>query len=236
LALATGRSTTRSDDPVVVELGCGVTVYPARVAGERWRAVWYEGGRRRQCESVPEDGLAGRREPVVERLTADAPNLERPGSELVAFHLCPGRLPARAQWSRTHAHTQRRRSPPAPTWPRSGRPWPAGARGPGRADGPHRGLQRAAVRRAGRPHRPPGRPGRPGDHGGPQGRRGRRAPVRRGAQEPQVAADHLPPRDAGRVPAGREARGPHRGAPRRGGGAGHAAYGTAAPAWRAEAR
>jgi hypothetical protein len=128
---------------VVVELGCGVTVYPARVAGERWRAVWYEGGWRRQCESVSEDGLAGRLEPVVEdglagrlepvveRLTADAPNLERPGSELVAFYLCPDRLPARAQWSRKHAHTQRRRSPPAPTWPRSGRPWPAGSTGTG---------------------------------------------------------------------------------------------------------
>jgi hypothetical protein len=70
--------------------------------------VWYEGGRRRQYESVSEDGLAGRLEPVIERLTADAPNLERPGSDLVAFYLCPDRLPARAQWSRKHAHTQRR--------------------------------------------------------------------------------------------------------------------------------
>jgi hypothetical protein len=66
---------------VVVELECGVTVYPAVEAGGRWRAVWHEGGRRRQCESVCEDGLAGRLEPVIERLTADAPNLERPGAD-----------------------------------------------------------------------------------------------------------------------------------------------------------
>jgi integrase len=93
---------------VVVELGCGVTVYPAREAGGRWRAVWREGGRRRQCESVTEDGLAGRLEQVIERLSADAPNLERPGTDLVAFYLCPDRRPAREQWSRKHAHTQRR--------------------------------------------------------------------------------------------------------------------------------
>jgi hypothetical protein len=93
---------------VVVELECGVTVYPAREAGDRWRAVWYEGGRRRQCESVSEDELAGRLEQVIERLTADAPNLERPGADLIAVYLCPDRLPAREQWSRKHAHTQRR--------------------------------------------------------------------------------------------------------------------------------
>ena len=71
---------------VVMELECGVTVYPAQVAGDRWRAVWREGGRRRQCEWVSEDGLAGRLEPVIERLSADAPNLERPGADLVRGH------------------------------------------------------------------------------------------------------------------------------------------------------
>ena len=44
------REATRGDDRVVVEVAWGVTVYPARGAGDRWRAVWYEGGRRRQCE------------------------------------------------------------------------------------------------------------------------------------------------------------------------------------------
>jgi hypothetical protein len=33
----------------------------------------------------------------------------------------------------------------------------------------------------------------PGDRGRPQGHRGRRAPVRGTAEEPQAAADHLPP-------------------------------------------
>jgi integrase len=108
LAGGTGRATTRSDDRVVVELECGVTVYPAREEGGRWRAVWYEDGRRRQCEARTEDGLAGRLEKVIERLTADAPNLERPGSDLIAWYLSPDRLPAQEQWSRKHAHTQRR--------------------------------------------------------------------------------------------------------------------------------
>ena len=52
------RTTTRGDDRVVMEVGGGVTVYPAREPGDRWRAVWYENGRRRQCEAVTEDRLA----------------------------------------------------------------------------------------------------------------------------------------------------------------------------------
>ena len=35
------RKATRGDDRVVVEVGCGVVVYPARGPGSRWRAVWY---------------------------------------------------------------------------------------------------------------------------------------------------------------------------------------------------
>ncbi|MGI8448853.1 MAG: tyrosine-type recombinase/integrase, partial [Streptosporangiaceae bacterium] len=67
-----------------------------------------EGGVRRQCESATEDGLAGRLEKVTERLAADAVNMERPGADLVAFYLSADRLPAERQWSRKHAHTQRR--------------------------------------------------------------------------------------------------------------------------------
>jgi integrase len=93
---------------VVVELGCGVVVYPARFAGDRWRAVWYEGGRRCQCEAVTEDRLAVRVEKVLERLAADAPGMERPGGELIAFYLSPSRHPAGKGWSRKHADTQRR--------------------------------------------------------------------------------------------------------------------------------
>ena len=93
---------------VVIELEWGVTVYPARGAGDRWRAVWYENGQRRQCESVSEDRLAARLDKVTERLATGAMNLERPGADLIAYYLSRGRLPADNQWSRKHAHTQRR--------------------------------------------------------------------------------------------------------------------------------
>jgi hypothetical protein len=92
----------------VIELECGVTVYPSREGQGRWRAVWYENGKRRQCEGTTEQRLAVKLEKVVERLTADAPNMERPGTDLIAFYLSPDRLPADRQWSRKHAHTQRR--------------------------------------------------------------------------------------------------------------------------------
>ena len=104
--IGTTRESTRGDG-VVVEVGGGVTVYPARVAGDRWRAVWYEGGRR-QCESVTEARLAARLAKVTERLTADAPGLELAGSELIAHYLSPGRHQADRSWSRKHADTQRR--------------------------------------------------------------------------------------------------------------------------------
>ena len=42
------------------------------------------------------------------RLAADAPGLERPGSDLIAYYLSPGRHPAGRPWSRKHADTQRR--------------------------------------------------------------------------------------------------------------------------------
>ena len=93
---------------VVVELECGITVYPAREEGDRWRAVWKEGGGRRQCEAATEEKLAARLEKVTERLTADAPNLERPGADLIAYYLSPGRHPASRPWSAKHADTQRR--------------------------------------------------------------------------------------------------------------------------------
>jgi hypothetical protein len=107
-AAGTGRAATRGEDRVVVELECGITVYPARRQGERWRAVWYEGGRRRQCEAVAEDKLAAKLARVTERLQADAPNLERPGADLISWYLGPDRHPAGRPWSRRHADTQRR--------------------------------------------------------------------------------------------------------------------------------
>ena len=102
------REATRGNGRVVVEVAGGITVYPARGAGDRWRAVWYEGGVRRQCEAVSEERLAARLEKVSARLAADAGNMERPGAELIAYFLSPDRHPPGRQWSRKHAHTQGR--------------------------------------------------------------------------------------------------------------------------------
>ena len=107
IASGTGRATTRGSGEVV-ELECGITVYPAREEQGRWRAVWYENGERRQCEAASEDRLAARLEKIAERLGADAPNLEQPGADLIAYYVSPDRLPVQGQWSRNHAHTQRR--------------------------------------------------------------------------------------------------------------------------------
>ena len=102
---------------VVIELDFGITVYPPQPVPEgnekkkrpmRWRAVWYEEGQRQQCESVKEGKLAAKLEEVKERLEADAPKMKRSGADLIAHYLDPDRLPADRQWSRKHAHTQRR--------------------------------------------------------------------------------------------------------------------------------
>jgi len=85
-----------------------VVVYPAREPGDAWRAVWVKDGRRRYREAVTEARLAVKLEKVLERLSAGAANMERPGAELIAFYLSPDRLPADRQWSRKHAHTQAR--------------------------------------------------------------------------------------------------------------------------------
>ena len=108
LQLGDARAATRGAGRVVVELECGITVYPARGEGDRWRAVWKEDGVRRQCEAATEEKLAAKLEKVTERLNADAPNLERPGADLIAYYLSPGRHPASRPWSAKHADTQPR--------------------------------------------------------------------------------------------------------------------------------
>ena len=60
------------------------------------------------CEAATEEKLAAKLAKVTERLTADAPNLERPGADLIAYYLSPGRHPAARPWSAKHADTQRR--------------------------------------------------------------------------------------------------------------------------------
>jgi integrase len=107
LANGTGRAATRGGGEVV-ELGYGITVYPAREESGRWRAVWYEDGKRQQCEAGTEQKLAAKLEKVTERLEADAPNMKLPGAALIAHYLDPDRLPADERWSRRHADTQRR--------------------------------------------------------------------------------------------------------------------------------
>jgi len=107
LANGTGRTATRGGGEVV-ELGYGITVYPDREEKGRWRAVWYEDGKRQQCEAGTEQKLAAKLEKVTERLEADAPNMKRPGADLIRHYLDPDRLPADERWSRKHADTQRR--------------------------------------------------------------------------------------------------------------------------------
>ena len=103
----TGRAATRGGGEVI-ELEYGITVYPARAEPGRWRAVWCEDGQRQQCEAASEEKLAARLEKVTERLAAGAPDMRRPGADLIAQYLDPDRLPVAERWSRKHAHTQRR--------------------------------------------------------------------------------------------------------------------------------
>jgi len=92
----------------VIELDAGITVYPPQKDGGRWRAGWMEDSRRRYCEAVTEAKVAAKLTKITERLDADAPGMERPGADLIAWYLSPDRLPADKQWSRKHAHTQQR--------------------------------------------------------------------------------------------------------------------------------
>jgi hypothetical protein len=93
---------------VVVEVGCGILVYPPVVEGEPWRAVFTENGQRRFRQASTETGLAAKLAKVTQRLQAGAPNMERPGADLIAHYLDPDRLPVNQRWSRRHADTQRR--------------------------------------------------------------------------------------------------------------------------------
>lgn len=83
-------------------------MYPPRSSGGRWRAVWREDGKRKQCESVSQDRLNAMLDKVRERIVTGAPNLTKPGADLIAWYLNPDRLPVEEPWSRKHADTQRR--------------------------------------------------------------------------------------------------------------------------------
>jgi len=102
------RESVREPARVVIEVEGGITVYPPEVEGEPWRAVFTENGERRYRQGATEARLAAKLEKVAERLAADAPRMERPGADLIAHYLDPDRHPPGKQWSRKHAHTQRR--------------------------------------------------------------------------------------------------------------------------------
>ena len=93
---------------MVVEAECGILVYPPEEAGEPWRATFTENGRRRFRQAMTEAELAAKLAKVTERLRAGAPDMERPGADLIAHYLDPDRLPVAKRWSRRHADTQRR--------------------------------------------------------------------------------------------------------------------------------
>jgi hypothetical protein len=92
------RAATRGDGEVI-ELDHGITVYPPRQAGGRWRAVWYENDERQQCESVSEEKLSAKLGKVREPLALDAANTRRPCADLIAFYLAPNQLPVEHRWS-----------------------------------------------------------------------------------------------------------------------------------------
>ena len=76
--------------------------------GQPWRATFTENGRRRFRQARTEAELAAKLAKVTERLRAGAPDMERPGADLIAHYLDPDRLPVSERWSRRHADTQRR--------------------------------------------------------------------------------------------------------------------------------
>ena len=86
------RESVRDSARVVVEAECGILVYPPEEAGEPWRAVFTENGRRRFRQAQTEAELAAKLEKVTERLRAGAPDMERPGADLIAHY--PGPRPA----------------------------------------------------------------------------------------------------------------------------------------------
>jgi len=102
------RESVRDSARVVVEAECGILVYPPEEEGEPWRATFTENGRRRFRQAMTEAELAAKLEKVTERLRAGAPDMERPGADLIAHYLDPDRLPVSERWSRRHADTQRR--------------------------------------------------------------------------------------------------------------------------------
>ena len=77
------RGSVRDPGRQVVELDCGITVYPPETEGEPWRAVFTENGQRRYRQAATEARLAAKLEKVKERLQADAGGYD--GTVLAVF-------------------------------------------------------------------------------------------------------------------------------------------------------
>ncbi len=73
-----------------------------RGRGVPGRAVFTENGQRRFRQAMTEPELAVKLANVIERLAAQAPNMERPGADLIALYLDLDRLPVKKRWSRRH--------------------------------------------------------------------------------------------------------------------------------------
>ena len=142
----------------VVEVGWGMVAYPPAGADGLWRAVFTEGGRRRYRQAMTEAGLAVKLEKVTERLAAGAPNMERPGADLIGHYLDLDRLPpGRAVVPQARAH-------PAQAVSAVRRPGHRSHHLPGHHARAHAAdRQRRADRQRGRPAAP--LPVRPGDRG-----------------------------------------------------------------------
>ncbi len=115
LAGGTGRAATRGGGEVI-ELEYGITVYPARSEGGRWRAVWHEDGERRQCEAATEEKLAPKLAKVAERLQA-SPSISggRAGTQILSVGCAsgsPSRLSPRSAARTSRPSTLRRSSTP----------------------------------------------------------------------------------------------------------------------------
>jgi hypothetical protein len=66
------------DRAEAVRVGHGITVYRPAAGGMAWRAVFVENGRRRYLQATTEVSLAAKLTRVVERLAAEAVNMESP--------------------------------------------------------------------------------------------------------------------------------------------------------------
>jgi hypothetical protein len=173
------RAATRGGGEVIT-LECGITVYPARSEEGRWRAVWYEDGRREQCEAPSEEKLAAKLDKVRIRLEADAPKMRQPGAALIAHYLDP-RPAARRQAVVTQA-----RSYPGAAVPEVRRSSDRHGYLPGHQGQPHAGD---------RQRRADGRGGRPGPRDGLRDRHGghrRRVPGELPAGEGPLAGGRPP--------------------------------------------